>query len=136
MKHLLEFYLKYCEFLYSDPHYRFTDSQTDGVNASITVTGANVTWLIAVDRGKIQLSVASTLLPGRGFWISLVRQYLNSSDNITYLSAFQETEWARENKEELEQLFGNSGELEATCAKLVALLRSNAEKEWGPTAPA
>jgi hypothetical protein len=52
VKALLEFYVRYVDFLYLDSRYRFTDSKADGVNASLRVTGPSLTWLIANDRGK------------------------------------------------------------------------------------
>jgi hypothetical protein len=134
LKALLEFYVKYFEFLYLDPRYRFTDSKTDGVNASLTVTGPSVTWSIANDRDQIQLSIGPTCLPGNRFWISLIKQYVNESDDIQYLPAAEEIEWARMNIARIDDLFSPSSDLEATCGELRALLRSNAEKQWGPAA--
>jgi hypothetical protein len=134
VKALLEFYLRYFEFLYLDSRYRFTDSKTDGGNASLTVTGPNLTWTIANDRGQIQLSIAPTSLPGNGFWISLIKQYLDESEDIQYLPAAEEIKWARENIDRIEQLFSATSDLESTCCALRELLRSNAEKQWGPAA--
>lgn len=134
MKPLLEFYIKYFDFLYLDSRYRFTDSSTNGMNASITVTGPNLTWRITIEKGQPQLSISPTRLPGNGFWISLIRQYAGGLEDIRYLSAIEEAEWARENIGLIEELFSDASNLEATCDDLRALLRSNAEKEWGPPA--
>lgn len=134
MKALLEFYVKYFDFLYRNSRYRFTDSKTDGVNASLTVTGPNVTWSIVNDREQIQLSVGPTGLPGNGFWISLIKQYIDGSEDIQYLPALAEIEWARVNIDQIDQLFLTTSDLKVTCGELRALLRSNAEKQWGPAA--
>jgi hypothetical protein len=128
VKALLEFYVRYVDFLYLDSRYRFTDSKADGVNASLRVTGPSLTWLIANDRGQIQLSIGPTCLPGNGFWISLIKQYLDGSKDIQYLPAIEEIEWARENIDQIDHLFSASSNVESTCGALRALLRSNAEK--------
>jgi hypothetical protein len=132
VKALLEFYLKFLDFLYLDSRYGFTDSKTDGVNASLTVTGPNITWLIVNDRGQMQLTIAPTSSPNDGFWISLIRQYLDEDEDIQYLSAVEEIAWARANSHHIDQLFSAPHDLEATCDALRALQRSNAEKHWGP----
>jgi len=134
VKALLEFYLRYFEFLYLDSRYRITDSKTDGVNASLTVTGPNLTWSVANDREQIQLSIGPTCLPGNGFWISLIKQYLDASEEIQYLPAAEEIAWARENIDQIDQLFSATSNLESTCGALRGLLRANAEKQWGPAA--
>jgi hypothetical protein len=134
VKELLEFYLKYFDFLYLDSRYRLSDSKTDGVNASLTVTGPNLTWSIVNDRGQIQLAIVPTNMPGNGFWISLIKQYLSGSEDIHYLSAVEEIEWARVNIRRIDELFSVTSDLESTCGTLRALMRSNAEKQWGPAA--
>ena len=134
MKPLLEFYIRYFDFLYHDPRYRFTDSRTDGMSASLTVTGPTLTWLIAIEKGQPQLSISPTRLTDNGYWISLIRQYIHGHEEIQYLPASEEIEWARENIGQIEQLFSDAPNLEATCDKLRDLLRSNAEKQWGPAA--
>jgi hypothetical protein len=135
VKALLEFYPRYSDFLCLDSRYRFTDSNSNGVNASLTVTGPNFTWTIVNDRGQIHLSIAPTTRPGNGFWISLIKQYLDGSQDIQYLPATEEAKWARENINQIEQIFSARSDLESTCGALHALLRSNAEKQWGPAAP-
>ncbi|CPS10328.1 hypothetical protein [Mycobacteroides abscessus] len=135
MKALLEAFLRYFDFLYLDPTYRISDSKTDdaGVNAAIIVSGENLTWRIANDRGQLQLSVAPTQLPEQGFWISVLRQYLDQIDDVQYLPAVEEVAWARENIKRIDGLF-DPFFLESTCEGLRKLMRSNAEKEWGPAA--
>ena len=136
MRTLLEFYLKYFDFLYLDTRYRFTDSKTEGdtINASLTLTGPVLTWLLANDRGQMLLSVAPTRLatPRNWFWVSLIKQYLDGNDEIEYLPTAQEVEWVKNNIHHIEQLFSDASELEPTCEALRALRRSNAEKSWGP----
>lgn len=129
MKALLEFYLKFFEFLYLDSRYGFTGSKTDGVNASLTVTGPNLTWVIVNDRGQMQLTIAPTSSPKNGFWISLMKQHLDGTEDIQYLSAVEEIAWARANIHDIEQLFVAPHDLEATCDALRAVQRSNAEKQ-------
>ncbi|MBB4856508.1 hypothetical protein HNP40_003927 [Mycobacteroides chelonae] len=133
MKALLEAFLRYFEFLYLDPTNRITNSKTDlsGVNAAITVTGETLVWRIANDRGQLQLSIAPARLPEQGFWISLLKQRLDQTHEIRYLPALEEIAWARDNIQRIHDLF-DPNRLESTCDELRALMRSNAEKEWGP----
>lgn len=132
MKQLLEIFLRYFEFLYGDSRYRITDSRAREPNAALTVTGPNLTWLITVDRGQVRLSAGTTKLPGRLFWTSLIRQYLLGEEDIRYLSAPEEIEWARTHLNQIEQLFSDDATVESTRDRLEALLRSNGEKQWGP----
>ncbi|MBN7412657.1 hypothetical protein [Mycobacteroides abscessus] len=134
MKALLEVFLRQFDFLYLDPQYRITDSSTDenAVNASLRVTGEVLTWQIVNDRNRLQLSIIPTLLPEQGFWISLIRQYVEGMEQIEYLPALEEIQWARENLKQIDALFSDRFSLQAVCDELRALLRSNAEKEWGP----
>lgn len=134
MKKLLEIYLRHFEFLYADPRYRFTDSRTHAPNASLTVSGPDVTWLVVLDRGQLELSAAPTRLPGDGFWISLIRQYVRGDDDLRYLSAAEEVDWARENVGQIERLFSEASDLESITHALADLRRKNGEKRWGPAA--
>ncbi|MCV7171251.1 hypothetical protein H7I41_15150 [Mycobacterium manitobense] len=134
MKKLLEIFLRHFEFLYADPRYRFTDSRTHAPNASLTVSGPDVTWWITLDRGQLELSVAPTRLPGDSYWISLIRQYVRGDDDIRYLSAADEIDWARENVEQIERLFSEASDVEAVTHTLAGLRRENGEKRWGPAA--
>jgi len=132
VKALLQFYLKYFDLLYLDPRYRITDSETSGANASLTVTGPVLTWLLVNDRGQMQISLAPTCLatPRNWFWISLIRQYLDDDTEIEYLSAPDEIGWMSQNQARVEQLFADPATLEATCDNLKALRRDNANKYW------
>jgi hypothetical protein len=134
MRSLLEFFLSYFEFLYLDPQYRITDSKTGNarINASLTVTGPVITWLIVNDRGQMQISVAPTSLatPRNWFWVSLIKQYVNKEAEIHYLSAEDEVDWVRQNLSRVEELFSDPATLEAECDKLKALRRDNADKYW------
>jgi hypothetical protein len=132
LRALLEFLLKYLDFLYLDPRYRITDSKAQGANASLTLTGPDLIWHIANDRGQMQLSVTPTRLatPGNGFWVSLIKQYLDGNEEIDYLSALDEVRWMRENGDRAEQLFSDASTIETTCDNLKVLRRTNADKYW------
>lgn len=55
MKTLLEYFLKYFDFLYSDPRYRITDSRTSGaqtIDAALTLSGPVASWSFANNRGQ------------------------------------------------------------------------------------
>lgn len=135
MRELLEFFLKYFDHLYQNPEYHITNSKTSGanaINASITVTGPEVSWLIANDRGQMQLSISPTRLqsPENWFWISLIQQYLEGQEEIQYLSAAEEIRWARDNEQRTTELFSDHSTIESVCEELRALRRPNAEKYW------
>jgi hypothetical protein len=134
VKKLLEIFLRHFEFIYAEPRYRFTDSRTHAPNASLTVSGPDVTWWITLDRGQLELSVSPTRLPGDSFWISLIRQYVRGDDDIRYLSAAEEIEWAQTNLEQIERLFSEASDVEAVTHALADLRRKNGEKRWGPAA--
>jgi hypothetical protein len=131
VKKLLEVFLRHFEFLYADPRYRFTDSRTHAPNASLTLSGPDLTWLVVLDRGQLELSVSPTRLPGDGFWISLIRQYVQGDDDIRNLSAIEEIDWARDNLGQIERLFSDTSDVESTSHAIAALRRKNAEKYWG-----
>ncbi len=63
--------------------------------------------------------------------MSLIRQYLEGHQDIEYLSATDEISWFAQNRQRVTELLSDSGTIEATCAKLQDLKRSNADKEWG-----
>jgi hypothetical protein len=135
MKTLLEYFLKYFDFLYLDPRYRITNSSTSGVasnNASLTITGPVLSFSLTNDRGQFLLGVAPTALatPDNWFAVSLIKQYLDGRDEIEYPSAADEVEWLRENGERVEDLFSAISELDDTCEKLRTLRRSNSDKYW------
>ena len=134
MKTLLEFYLKNFAFLYLDPRYRITDSKTEGdaINASLTVSGPILTWLLANDRDQMQISIAPTRLATarNWFWVSLIKQYVDKEPAINYLSALDEIDWIRQNEPRVEQLFSDPSALETICDELKALRRANANNYW------
>lgn len=134
MRALLEFFLAYLDFVYLDPRYRITDSETasDGVNASLTVTGPTLTWALTNERGQIQIAVAPTRLlnPRNWFWISLIKQYLGKEPQIQYLPPAEEAGWMRENADRVEQLLSDTSTLEAVCDEIKALRRANANTYW------
>ncbi|HWX99573.1 MAG TPA: hypothetical protein VNY55_06760 [Mycobacterium sp.] len=132
MRVLLEFLLKYLDFLYLDPRYRITDSKTRGDNASLTITGPDLIWHVANDRGQMQLSITPTRLATarNGFWVSLIKQYVDGDEEIHYLSALDEIRWMRENGNRVEQLFSDASTIETTCEDLKVLRRANADKYW------
>lgn len=136
MRTLLEFYLRYFDFLYLDSRYRITDSKTGGdtINASLTVTGPLLTWLLANDRGQMLLSIAPTRLAtlGTGSGCHSLKQYLDAEDEIEYLPVEKEVEWLKSNIDRIEHLFSDASTLEPTCDALRALRRRNADKYWGP----
>ncbi|WP_218162063.1 hypothetical protein, partial [Mycobacterium malmoense] len=91
MTTLLEFFLKYCDFLYLNPSYRITNSRTSGaaiIDAGLTFTGPVLSWSLHNNRGKIGLGVAPTQLaasPENWFRISVVRQYLDNYDETNFV---------------------------------------------------
>jgi len=135
MRTLLEFFLKYFDFLYLNPQYRIVDSKTGGerINASLKVQGTDLTWSLVNDRGQMQLSVSPTRLSASDswFWISLIRQYVLGRDEIQYLPVMEEIEWARANLEPITRMFSDVSTVEATSEALRALRRANADKTWG-----
>lgn len=136
VRELLAYFLKYFDHLYQNPEYHITNSKTSGanvINASITVTGPEVSWLIANDRGQMQLSLAYSPAVTRELVLDLlIRQYLDGHDEIQYLSAAGELRWVRDNEQRLTDLFSDQSTIESVCEELRALRRSNAEKYWGP----
>ncbi|WP_301145959.1 hypothetical protein [Mycobacterium simiae] len=135
MKTLLEYFLKYFDVLYLDPRYRITNSTTTGVasnNASLVLTGPVLSWELTNDKGQFLLSVAPTALATSDNWfsIALIKQYLNSEQEIEYPSAADEIAWFRENSSRVEELFSKVSEIEAICDTLKALRRANANKYW------
>jgi hypothetical protein len=62
------------------------------------------------------------------------QHYLDTSEDKQYLPVVEEIEWARENIDQIDHLFSATSNVESTCGALRALLRSDAEKQWGPAA--
>jgi hypothetical protein len=137
MTTLLEFYLKYMDFLYLDPRYRITDSRTTGVatnGASLTLTSPITSWDITNDRGQILFSIAPTKLasePRNWFRLSIIRQYLDDFDETNRVSPADAVTWARDNRDRIDELFSDASAL-ASCEALTALENANAVKYWGP----
>jgi len=137
MKALLEFYLRYLDFIYLNPAYRITNSTTSGsahINASLTLTGPVLSWHIANDRGQILLDVApskSASSPENWFRVPIVRQYLDDYDETNVVSPAETVAWIRDNERRIEDLFVDSS-IAHSCTALTALEDANALKYWGP----
>lgn len=136
MKILLEFYLRYLDFIYLNPNYRITNSRTSGsdtINASLTVTGPILSWQIANDRGQILFDVAPTksISPDNWFRVPIVRQYLDGYDETNVVSLAESVAWIRDNAQRIEDLFVDSSAAQS-CKALTALEEANALKYWGP----
>ncbi|OBF10502.1 hypothetical protein [Mycobacterium sp. ACS4331] len=67
--------------------------------------------------------------------MSLICQHLEGHQDIAYLSAADEMSWFAQNRQRVTELLSDSGTIEANCAKLQDLKRSNADKEWGIASP-
>ncbi len=137
MKSLLEFFLKYFDFLYLNRHYHITDSTTAGaqtINASLTVTGPTISWQITNDRGQILFNLAPTKLaaPENWFRASIIRQHLDGFDERNPISPVEAVAWMRDNISRIEDLFSDSSAAQA-CQDLTALENANADKYWGPS---
>jgi hypothetical protein len=137
---LLEFFLKYLDFLYLDPHFRITDSSTSGVannGASLTLTSPLTTWQISNDRGQILIGIAPTKLaaqPRNWFRLSIIRQYLDDYDETNMVSPTEAVAWGRDNRDRIDDLFSDTLAAES-CEALIALEDANAVKYWGPSRP-
>ncbi|WP_081968258.1 hypothetical protein [Mycobacterium kyorinense] len=136
MKTLLEFYLKYFDFLYLDPHYRITNSRTGGVatiNASLTLTGPLLSWQLANDRGQMQFYVAPTKLnaPENWFRLPVIRQHLDGYDETNRVPAEETVAWIRDNLGRIEDLFSDSSAVQS-CKAVTELENANAIKYFGP----
>jgi hypothetical protein len=134
---LLEFFLKYLDFLYLDPHFRITDSSTSGVannGASLTLTSPLTTWQISNDRGQVLIGIAPTKLaaqPQNWFRLSIIRQYLDDYDETNMVSPTEAVAWGRDNRDRIDDLFSDNLAAES-CEALIALEDANAVKYWGP----
>lgn len=136
MKTLLEFYLRYLDFIYLNPDYRITNSRTSGsdtINASLTLTGPTLSWQFTNDRGQILFDVAPTKLASADNWFraSIVRQYLDGYDETNVVSPAETASWIRDNVGRIEALFVDSSATQS-CKELAALEETNALKYWGP----
>lgn len=84
MKHLLEVFLEYFDFLYLDPQYSITRSSTSGpplTGAQLIVTGNTLSWSVTNDRGQISLAAAPTaaIAPKTWFRLSIIRRHLDGT---------------------------------------------------------
>lgn len=137
MKILLEFYLRYCDFLYLDPHYRITDSRTSGataIDAGLTLTGPVISWSLHNNRGQIGFGAAPTQFaasPENWFRISIIRQYLDEYDETNVVSPVDEVAWIRENIGRIEELFSEAS-VARSCEALITLEETLAIKYYGP----
>ncbi|GAA2545366.1 hypothetical protein [Mycolicibacterium diernhoferi] len=135
MKRLLEFFLRYFQIFYLDPHYRISDSKTSGSaesDAWIVITGSILTWRLVNNRGQFQLAVAPTELLSRDnwFWLSVIRQHLDS-DEDTQLDADGIT-WLYKNVGRIEQLFSDRATAMQSCSDLNDLKEAIAVRLFGP----
>ena len=135
MKKLLEVFLHYFEMLYLDPAYRISDSTSSGSadsDASMVITGPNLTWRLVNNRGQFQLAVAPThlLSPENWFWLSVIREYLDG-DQDTVLDS-QGIAWLERNIGRVAQLFETPSSAAESCEALNALKESIAERSFGP----
>jgi hypothetical protein len=137
VKALLEFFLRYCDFLYLNPRYRITDSRTSGAattDAALTLTGPVVSWSLHNNRGQIGFGVAPTQFaasPENWFRISVIRQYLDHYDETNVVTPVEAAAWIRENLGRIEELFSDASAAR-TCDALIALEESLAVKYFGP----
>jgi hypothetical protein len=137
VKTLLDFYVRYFDFLYLDPRYHITDSTTSGdptINASLRLTGPVVSWELSNDRGQTGIAIAPTRLaksPDNWFRISLVRQYLDNYDETNVVTPEATVAWIRDNLNRLEALFSNANAARA-CEELLALAKLLATRYFGP----
>lgn len=138
MKKLLEYLLRYLDFLYIAPHHRFIDSRSSGhesINAWIVIQGPQMKWMLSNDRGQVRLSVTPAIDIANSHWYGLtkVQQLLEGGPEIapTMLNR-SNSQWLRENMNRVEELFSDEPRARATCAALEDILTANAEARWGP----
>jgi hypothetical protein len=137
MTTLLEFFLRYCNFLYLAPDNRITDSRTSGaaaIDAGLTVTGLVVSWSLDNSRGRIGLAVAPTQFaspPENWFRIPLVRQYLDGYDEMNAATPEETVAWTRDNIGRIQDLFSEASAT-TSCRELIALEERLAIKYFGP----
>jgi hypothetical protein len=136
-KTLLEYFLTYFKFLYSDPRYRIMDSRTSGastVDAGLTLRGPIVSWSFGNNRGQIHLGVAPSRYaksPEYWFRIPVVRQYLDHYDETNCVPPGETAAWIRDNRGRIEDLFCDASAADS-CKALIALEKALAIKYFGP----
>ena len=135
MKSLLAFFYNNFAFVYLDPSYRLTDSETTGSavdRASLTITGPQLTIRLINERTAMQCVVAPTknIGPKNWFWIELIRQFIDGIDATTPVPAKELANWFGENLSRVEALFAEETS-DDSCAALSEMRLANAIKEFG-----
>lgn len=135
MKTLLEFIVHYVGFLYLDPKYRITDSSTRGladIDASISFSSEKLKWDIVNDRGIIYFAAVPVFQDGSDwFALSLIRQYLERSDDAEVVEPVEQANWLSQNLNQVEELFADRPTASRVCDELATLRLSNSSKRWG-----
>lgn len=135
MKTLLEFIVQYVGFLYLNPKYRITDSSTRGladIDASISFSSEQLKWDVVNDRGIIYFAAVPVFQDGSDwFALSLIRQYLEHSDETEVVQAVDQANWLSQNLHQVEELFADKPNSPRVCAALANLRLSNSSKRWG-----
>lgn len=135
MKTLLEFIVRYGSFLYLNPKYRITDSSNRGlaeIDASISFSSEVLKWNIVNDRGIINfVAVPASQADPDGFALSLIRQYLERSDELGGSQAVDQANWLAQNLHRVEELFAEKPNASRVCDALADLRLSNSSKRWG-----
>lgn len=135
MKTLLEFIVRYGSFLYLNPKYRITDSSNRGladIDASISFASEVLKWDVVNDRGIIYFVAVPVLQDGSDwFALSLIRQYLEKSDDTGPIQPVDQADWLSRNLNDVEDLFANRPTATRVCDELAALRSSNSSKRWG-----
>jgi hypothetical protein len=140
VKSTLEFILQHVAFLYLNPEYRITDSNSRGladIDASMSFTGERLRWDVVNDRGQIYFAAVPILPGGAGNWfaVSLIRQYLEGGDDTGAASPAEQANWLSANLERLEELFADEPTSVRACDSLIALRRSNSSRKWQSSNP-
>ena len=136
MTRLLDFIARYLSFLYLSDAYRFTDSSHRGladIDASVTLSGDTLRWDVTNDRGQFDLLVVPLRPEGntRGYWLSLIRQYLEGGADTDQGTILSQLNWLQDNLNRVEALFADDAKTEKVCAELESLKRLNSYKNWG-----
>lgn len=137
MRHLLKILLKYFDFLYLDPQYRFTDSSTSGsptIDAQLVLTGQPLTWSITNARGQILMAAAPTTNAAPEYWfrLSVIRRHLEGTETSSPINA-EAADWLRANIASVEGLFKDEATTIASCTALVSLENAVADELFGPS---
>lgn len=135
MKTLLEFIVRYGSVLYLNPKYRITDSSNRGladIDASISFSSEVLKWDVVNDRGIIYFVAVPVLQDGSDwFALSLIRQYLEESDDTGPIQPVDQANWLSQNLNEVEGLFADKPTASRVCDELDTLRLSNSSKRWG-----